>query len=404
LKTKLEFIKRKREEAPVQLQKKRWNKLDLRVNRIPGPWPDSKFKIHNASLKRGENLANGLKSAWGGAQEHRFVGLDTDQTNNEELCIFKGTGGQYNEIIREAGRIIRKTPIIKEGFSFTSLGFAKGISGIHTIIREKSIGMKALWVWAPRGSSGMKVGGSKFFGCHSKLITWVGTAPCSLRSSSEDICGVIFYNWRPGIEEDTDTCQRLEELGFMPRTVAPSNDELNEKFDVDSTTTEEEFPHEEDEMDPTAKLPEVHVADAWKGSGPPPRGCGWWGRGAPIQVLHGYRTEDLVDGAGLCSPGRWHPSKRILPDTGDLAKDLVGSMKLDMEAWEKLMIKMLAGQLQENPFTEALLDKLVQRKGSCSFQAGWRPRSRPGAPPTPSLLEVLRGSRRGSIGFVLQRR
>ena len=47
-----------------------------------------------------------------------------------------------------------------------------------------------------------------------------------------------------------------------------------------------------------------------------PRGSGWLGHGDPVQVGSGARVKGLRDGGGLCSPGRWSPSRRRLPDLG----------------------------------------------------------------------------------------
>ena len=45
----------------------------------------------------------------------------------------------------------------------------------------------------------------------------------------------------------------------------------------------------------------------------PKRGAGLWGDGPPMQVEDGV-PKDFVDGGGLCSPGRWAPRRRTLPD------------------------------------------------------------------------------------------
>ena len=43
-------------------------------------------------------------------------------------------------------------------------------------------------------------------------------------------------------------------------------------------------------------------------------GEGWWGRGAPIMPAKKGVRRPFVDGAGLCSPGRWAVKHRRLPD------------------------------------------------------------------------------------------
>ena len=44
-----------------------------------------------------------------------------------------------------------------------------------------------------------------------------------------------------------------------------------------------------------------------------PRGDGWIGHGAALQVGAADKARDFVDGGGLCSPGRWVPERRRLP-------------------------------------------------------------------------------------------
>ena len=45
-------------------------------------------------------------------------------------------------------------------------------------------------------------------------------------------------------------------------------------------------------------------------------GSGWRGCGDPTWAGHGGRARGLRDGGGLCSPGRWPPSRRRLPPLG----------------------------------------------------------------------------------------
>ena len=42
----------------------------------------------------------------------------------------------------------------------------------------------------------------------------------------------------------------------------------------------------------------------------PKRGHGRYGRGQPIMAQHDGKLRPLVDGCGLCSPGRWAPEDR----------------------------------------------------------------------------------------------
>ena len=47
----------------------------------------------------------------------------------------------------------------------------------------------------------------------------------------------------------------------------------------------------------------------------PPRGSGWWGTGRPVETLRKGIARPIVDGGGLCSPGRWPLHRRNLPQS-----------------------------------------------------------------------------------------
>jgi hypothetical protein len=146
----------------------------------------------------------------------------------------------------------------------------------------------------------------------------------------------------------TGALESLQGHGFIPDTM--------EEDASSSTTTLDEVAMPE-ENDPTSGLPEMKVAEAWVKHGPPPKGAGWWGRGAPIQVQQNYNVRDIDDGAGLCSPGRWHPSRRKLLDVGNLAKEAIAHMGLNLEEWSITTVKMMAGKLDQDPFPEDQLLK-----------------------------------------------
>ena len=93
----------------------------------------------------------------------------------------------------------------------------------------------------------------------------------------------------------------------------------------------------------------VVVTKQW--SEAPPRGSGWW------QVHHIYKTRDIVDGGVLCSPGRWHPKNRTLPDLGDVGKDLITAMGVNLVEFEQKAYKMFAGRLVASPFSPEQIAK-----------------------------------------------
>ena len=115
----------------------------------------------------------------------------------------------------------------------------------------------------------------------------------------------------------------------------------------------------------------------------PGRGAGWLGFGAPLEVRQNYRIRPLEDGATLCLPGRWTPSKRRLPDVGTLVDDLVEAMELDAEVWERRIFEMLVGKLAVWPFTQSEIAK------GTDFLTAWA--TKRGFPPSPSPKDVEQG-------------
>ena len=137
-------------------------------------------------------------------------------------------------------------------------------------------------------------------------------------------------------------------------------------------------------QDPTLQLPPVHVTNAWSDENPQPsKGAGWFGLGPPLQVRQNYRVRPFEDGAGICSPGRWTPKKRLLPDVGNVAEDLIAAMGLDMEQWETTTFRIMAGKQPQNPFTPEQINK-----GS-GFLTDWV--TRMGHPPSADPQDIPQG-------------
>ena len=120
---------------------------------------------------------------------------------------------------------------------------------------------------------------------------------------------------------------------------------------------------QEGPTDPAANLPLLCVSEEWREGPPPSRGAGWWGRGPPIKVLQGSRVRDMVDGAGLCSPGRWKPGARRLPDVGGLASDLGGILATMRIDGRRKMFALACGQGGECPYPAEAI-----RKGRVAVQ------------------------------------
>ena len=92
---------------------------------------------------------------------------------------------------------------------------------------------------------------------------------------------------------------------------------------------------------------------------------GWWGVGEPIrtQKTAGRFGRHAFDGGGLCCPGRWTQSKRILPPAAKFFTDSIDRW-LDIHAGaegesklEKIVYGIMAGRFLKHPF-EGLLGDL----------------------------------------------
>ena len=106
-------------------------------------------------------------------------------------------------------------------------------------------------------------------------------------------------------------------------------------FVNDTITTTSEESAAEDEADPTIDLAPIVVTEKW--TDPPSRGSGWWGRGPPLQVHHNYNSKDI----------------------GDVAKDLIIAMGVDLGKFEQRAYNMFAGKLSSSPFPP---EEIVKRK------------------------------------------
>jgi len=104
--------------------------------------------------------------------------------------------------------------------------------------------------------------------------------------------------------------------------------------------------------------------DCWKG---------WLGDGPPRAAPFMGKPRPYSDGGGLCSPGRWPPRQRNLPEIGQGALlDEIGKMlRVDFERRTgstdllRLILGLAAGKVTENPFDENFL--AVVRSGIAEF-------------------------------------
>ena len=90
--------------------------------------------------------------------------------------------------------------------------------------------------------------------------------------------------------------------------------------------------------------------------------------GPPMTARYAGRAENFVDGLGLCSPGRWHPSFRAKSATRE-QNDFAASLRDMVDKFCKDKIKDLAkqtfqlalGRFKESPFSETDLDDLRRK-------------------------------------------
>ena len=115
----------------------------------------------------------------------------------------------------------------------------------------------------------------------------------------------------------------------------------------------------------------IVMSEAWRASGPPPRGAGWWGVGKPIEIEKGSRRRPIRDGAGLCSPGRWPKAARTLPDVTALRNQILALLRSEyffeedtkdgvkvhrgQEGLKKMIFAMACGKVVSSPFSEDIV-------------------------------------------------
>ena len=98
----------------------------------------------------------------------------------------------------------------------------------------------------------------------------------------------------------------------------------------------------------------------------PKKGAGHWGKGPALKVNRKGVMRDMVDGGGLCSPGRWPKPRRRLPTTNIAAKlqDILlqGLLRAEKDlpgkSFKATLALIVAGKLEKSPFSVRLLDEV----------------------------------------------
>ncbi|MDE0916488.1 MAG: hypothetical protein OSB57_15045 [Planctomycetota bacterium] len=98
----------------------------------------------------------------------------------------------------------------------------------------------------------------------------------------------------------------------------------------------------------------------------PKKGDGHWGKGPPLKVSRKAKTRDFVDGAGLCSPGRWPKVHRHLPTT-NIAEELQtilikGLLRAERgmpgKSFKATLAAIVGGKLEHSPFAAKLIEEI----------------------------------------------
>ena len=87
------------------------------------------------------------------------------------------------------------------------------------------------------------------------------------------------------------------------------------------------------------------------------------GSGEPIYTDVGGRSKPFQDGCGLCSPGRWHPSKRNPPSAFGVKLRGIIDEFIEQEIADppRMVMAMALGQVTSSPFKECAMADLRER-------------------------------------------
>ena len=79
-----------------------------------------------------------------------------------------------------------------------------------------------------------------------------------------------------------------------------------------------------------------------------------------------------MDGAGLCSPGRWDPERRLLdPIAKKMRGALLAALVDHFRDLPRLAFELASGRFKASPFEDKLLAKGRQRLNGILVKRGW---------------------------------
>jgi hypothetical protein len=113
-----------------------------------------------------------------------------------------------------------------------------------------------------------------------------------------------------------------------------------------------------------------------------PYGSGWWGRGSPLMANKKGGKVPIVDGGGLCSPGRWPIKQRVLPDGKAVAmvREIIWegflrcTPKFDRGCPKRELMRIACGHRESSPFpakeVERIRKEVRAALKACGFGGG----------------------------------
>lgn len=147
-------------------------------------------------------------------------------------------------------------------------------------------------------------------------------------------------------------------------------------------------------------IAEAEAEDERRERAAEPRAAG--GVGEPLQLRHRGGLRGVVDGAGLCSPGRWRPQDRLLGE-GKAVDQIRGLVRTTVLAWQAsenerigtekglraAIFELAAGKRRQEPVPKALSTRLSDGLARIAKTHGADPMPREGDRPQKIQVRLL---------------
>ena len=175
----------------------------------------------------------------------------------------------------------------------------------------------------------------------------------------------------------------------------PDGPAEQDETDVEPPELDEITRRAEEERD--GKIQAVQESDTDPDEGAVPRGRAPQGRGRAMKVGSFEKERDLVDGAGICSPGRWppwdrpqFPQQRAAAIRGAIAEAVERLGQNGGLNASQLFDELASGKIVGDPFPPEITDSLVDFMYRISDDdGGGGARPRPGDRPQPVRVRLL---------------